>query len=132
MTYQVVKIVHIFSVIGLLGPLLLTPKWLHLYQDEKGQKILHDLHQLTGISGWIVFLSGVILLWFQNFAMFSYSWMKVSIFLFLFIQIFDHFWADKIESKLESNPDESGDRLKMWLIIKIFLYFLVAALMIVK
>jgi len=132
MAYQIVKIFHIISVIGLLGPLILTPKWLHLYQDEKGKKILNDLHQLTGISGWIVFISGGILLWFQNFSIFFHSWMKVSIFLFLFIQIFDHFWADKIENKMETFPYESVERLRMWLIIKIFLYFLVTVLMIIK
>jgi len=131
-TYQIVKIFHILSVIGLLGPLFLTPRWLHLYQDEKGRKILKDLHQLTGISGWIVFISGGILLWSQNYAMFSYSWMKISIFLFLFIQIFDNFWADRIEEKLEKNPDLSNNRLKLWLIIKILLYVLVTVLMVLE
>ncbi len=132
MTYQIVKIFHILSVVGLLGPLILTPKWLHLYRDGEGRKILKDLHRLTGVSGWMVLASGVSLLWFQHFAMFSFPWMKISIFLFLAIQVFDHFWADKMEEKLETDLNLSGNKLKLWLVIKILLYILLTSLMVLK
>ena len=132
MTYQIVKIIHVLTVIGLLGPLLLTPKWLHLYKDEKGREILHDLHTLTGISGWIVFISGLVLLWFSDFVLFRMLWVKVSIFLFLAIQIFDHFWADKMEHKLEIDTEMSNRGLFLWLVVKILLYVLIIVLMVIK
>ncbi len=132
MTYNIIKIIHILSVIGLLGPLVLTPKWIYLYYDRAGQKILKDLHKLTGISGWIVFLTGFILLGIPNFSLLEFFWIKVSIFIFLFIQIFDHFWADKIEEQLENEIISQASKLKIWLIFKIILYILITILMVLK
>lgn len=131
-TYNLFIVLHLFSVITLIGPLVLTPKWLHLYHNDLGKKLLHDIHLLTGLSGLIVLLSGGILLWLQNGVMLSFLWMKVSIVIFIFLQIFDHFWADKQEQKLENNPEQSVSKLKVWLIIKVALYSIIALLMVLK
>ena len=131
-SYSLLILVHIISVIALVGPLILTPKWLYLYHYDIGQKVLKDIHLLTGISGLIVFISGAILLWLQNGEMLSSLWMKISIGIFIALQIFDHFWADKQEEALENNPDISVQKLKIWLLIKLGLYIIITFLMLVK
>ena len=131
-SYSLLILVHTISVIALVGPLILTPKWLYLYRYDIGQKILKDVHLLTGISGLIVFISGGILLWLQDGEMLSSLWMKISIGIFITLQIFDHFWADKQEEALENNPDVSVQKLKIWLLIKLGLYIIIIFLMLVK
>jgi len=131
-SYNLLILVHTISVIALVGPLILTPKWLYLYRYDIGQKILKDVHLLTGISGLIVFISGGILLWLQDGEMLSSLWMKISIGIFITLQIFDHFWADKQEEALENNPDVSVQKLKIWLLIKLGLYIIIIFLMLVK
>ena len=70
------------------------------------------------------------MLWYQGYVMLDHIWMQVSIALFVFIQVFDHFWADKTEDKLTLNPEAFHKNLKIWLIIN-FLYTLTASLLIV-
>ena len=130
--YTLLILVHMISVIALVGPLILTPKWLYLYHYDIGQKILKDIHVLTGISGLIVFISGAILLWLQDAQMLSYLWMRISIGMFIALQIFDHFWADKQEEVLESNPKVSVKKLRTWLFTKLGLYIIITFLMIEK
>ena len=132
MTYQLLKTLHIVGVIALIGPLLLTPFWLHLYQYDQGRKILSDLHKLTGISGWIVFFTGFLLLYHQDFVLLSSNWIIISIVLFLAIQLFDHFWADRQEEKLENKEDITQNHLKFWLWIKILAYLSITLLMVLK
>jgi len=131
-SYTLLILIHIIMVIALVGPLILTPKWLYLYRYDIGQQILKDIHLLTGISGLIVFLSGGILLWLQDGEMLSFLWMKISIGIFIALQIFDHFWADKQEEALENNPEKSVKKLKIWLLIKLGLYIIITFLMLVK
>jgi hypothetical protein len=111
-SYTILVLVHIIAVIALIGPLILTPKWLYLYRYNIGQKILKDIHLLTGISGLIVLISGSILLWLQDAEMLSSLWMKISIGIFIVLQIFDHFWADKQEEALENSPEVSVKKIK--------------------
>jgi hypothetical protein len=131
-SYDTIKILHFLAVIVLIGPLVLTPKWLHLYRNEMGRKLLHELHLLTGIAGWTVFISGIIMLFLQNGEMLSLAWMQVSLGLFIAIQLFDHFWADTREDQLEKFPNNSVTALKIWLIAKLGLYGFIVALMILK
>ena len=131
-SYTLLILVHVVTAIALVGPLILTPKWLYLYRYDIGQKILKDIHFLTGISGLIVFISGGILLWLQDGVMLSFLWMQISIGIFIALQIFDHFWADKQEEALEKNPEVSVKKLKIWLIIKLGLYIFITFLMLVK
>jgi hypothetical protein len=93
---------------------------------------LHDLHRLTGISGWLVLISGGMMLILQQGGMLFSLWMQVSIAIFVAIQIFDHYWADRREEEIEHNPNTSTSSLKNWLIIKLGLYFLVTMLMVLK
>jgi quinol-cytochrome oxidoreductase complex cytochrome b subunit len=130
--YDSSKILHLFAVIALIGPLLLTPKWVYLYRSEMGRKLLHELHLVTGIAGWIVLLSGTFMLYLQNWALLSLVWLQVSLGLFVAIQIFDHFWADIQEEKLEQEPENNTSRLKIWFLVKLGLYSLITILMIVK
>ena len=130
--YNLLILLHIFAVIALIGPLILTPRWLYLYHHDIGRKVLHDVHFVTAISGWIVFLSGGILLWLQNGEMLSFLWMKISIGIFIIIQIFDHFWADKREEEIEQSIDQSVFKLRAWLILKLGLYIAITVLMILK
>jgi uncharacterized membrane protein len=130
--YDTLKVLHIFAVIALVGPLILTPRWLYLYRQDIGKKVLHELHTLTGISGWIVLLSGTIMLWLQNGEMLSFPWMQFSLVLFVIIQLFDHFWADKREEALENDSKSNANVLKVWLIVKLGLYTLITSLMILQ
>ena len=93
---------------------------------------MHDLHRLTGFAGWLVLLSGGVMLVLQNGGMFFSLWMQFSIALFVAIQLFDHFWADRREEELEHNPKTSTSSLKIWLIIKLGLYVLITMLMVLK
>jgi len=130
--YEILKTLHIFSTIALVGPLLLTPRWLYLYQNDMGKKLLHELHLLTGIAGWIVFLSGILMLWVEEWSLLSTLWIQTSLSLFIFIQLFDHFWADKREDELENSHTSSVHELKVWLVVKILLYLVITFLMITK
>jgi hypothetical protein len=127
--YEGMKILHVFAVIALVGPLILTPRWLYLYQHDAGRKALHELHTLTGSAGWVVLISGGVMLWLQNGAMLSLFWMQFSLAVFIMIQLFDHFWADKHEEALENNPKQTASALKIWLIVKLLLYAFIALLM---
>jgi len=97
-----------------------------------GKKLLHELHLLTGISGWIVFLSGMLMLWVEGWSLLSTLWIQISLGLFIGIQLFDHFWADKREEELENSNILSLHELKFWLIIKILIYLFITFLMVIK
>jgi uncharacterized membrane protein len=131
-SYEIFKIVHIFSTIALVGPLLLTPRWLYIYQNEMGKKLLHELHLLTGVAGWIVFLSGMLMLWVEEWSLLGTLWIQISLGLFISIQLFDHFWADKREEELENSNTSALNELKVWLVVKILLYLFITLLMVVK
>ncbi len=131
-TYILVKALHVLTAFALVGPLMLAPRWLYLARHEVGRTALHDLHRLTGISGWLVLISGGVMLAFQHGGMIFSLWMQFSIALFLVIQLFDHFWADRREDELEHNPDAPTSALKLWLIIKLGLYVLITLLMLIK
>ena len=131
-SYDTIKILHVFAAMALIGPLILTPRWLHLYSNDMGRKLLHEVHLVIGIGGWTVLISGFIMLVLQNGEMLSFSWMQVSIVLFIAIQLFDHFWADSREDQLEKFPDYSVTALKTWLVMKIGLYSFIVVLMILK
>jgi len=131
-SYEILKTLHIFSTIALVGPLLLTPRWLYLYKNEMGKKLLHELHLLTGVAGWIVFLSGMLMLYVEGWSLLSTLWIQISLSLFISIQLFDHFWADKREEELENSNTSSLNELKIWLVVKILLYLVITFLMVVK
>ena len=131
-TYTLIKALHVLSAFALVGPLMLAPRWLYLARHDVGRTALHDLHRLTGIAGWLVLISGGVMLVLQRGGMIFSLWMQLSIALFVAIQLFDHFWADRREDELEHNPDVSTSALKRWLIIKLGLYVLVTLLMLLK
>jgi hypothetical protein len=62
-------------------------------QYKMGCKLLYEVHLLTRIAGWIVLISGILMLFLQNRKMLSLVWMQFSLGLFIAIQLFDHFWA---------------------------------------
>jgi len=130
--YEIFKTLHIFSAIALVGPLLLTPRWLYLYQHDMGKKLLHELHLLTSVAGWTVFLSGMLMLWVEGWSLLSTLWIQTSLSLFIFIQFFDHFWADNREDELEKGHTSSLNELKVWLVVKILLYLIITFLMVGK
>lgn len=131
-SYTFLKMLHVLAAFALVGPLMLAPRWLYLARHDVGRTALHDLHQLTGIAGWLVLISGGVMLVFQHGGMVFSLWMQFSIALFVLIQLFDHFWADRREEELEHNPKTSTSSLKIWLIIKLGLYFLITMLMVLK
>lgn len=130
--YLLFKVVHVLAAFGLVGPLMLTPKWLHLACHDSGRLALRDLHRLTGISGWLVLISGGIMLYLQHGGMIFSLWMQFSIAAFAIVQIFDHFWADRREDEIEHNPETSTAPLKIWLITKLVVYFVIAILMVIE
>lgn len=117
--HDILKSVHVLTACALVGPLMLTPGWLPLARHDTGRVALHDLHRLTGISGRLVLLSGSIMVLLQHGAMFSLWWMQLALVLFVAIQLFDHFWADRREQALEQNPQAALLPLKRWLYISI-------------
>lgn len=131
-TYTLTKALHVLTAFALVGPLMLAPRWLYLARHEVGRTALHDLHRLTGIAGWLVLISGGVMLILQHGGMIYALWMQFAIALFVAIQLFDHFWADRREEELEHNPEISTSTLKRWLIIKLGLYVLITLLMLLK
>ena len=99
--YQIILNLHIISAFLFIGILLfIALKWKKLAKNKS--QILKKAHQFTGILGWILFLTGITLIYILKGQLLIFSWMKFSIGLFLFIQLFDHFWADKQEKKLKT------------------------------
>ena len=90
------------------------------------------MHTIIGIGGWMFLFSGSVILYLQNGAMLSFLWMQFSLILFVLIQAIDHFWADKQEEMLESGDAIDTSRLKIWTIIKLLGYGLIALLMVVQ
>jgi hypothetical protein len=132
MIYSGMVIVHILAAFALVGPLMLAPKWLYLARHEISRAALHDLHRLTGIAGWLVLISGGVMLLLQQGGMRYAFWMQSAIALFLAIQLFDHFWADRREEALAHDPSAPTTALICWLWIKLALYFFITVLMILK
>ncbi len=131
-SYNTLLWLHIISAFLLLFPSIFIPQLFHLYKSKKGQQLLQRIHIIIGIGGWILLLSGSAILYLQNGAMLSFLWMQFSLILFVLIQAIDHFWADKQEEMLESGDAIDTSRLKIWTIIKLLGYGLIALLMVVQ
>ena len=127
--YSTLVWLHIISVILLLFPSIFLPQLFHLYKTKKGQDTLQKIHTIIGIGGWTLLLSGLVMLYLQNGEMFSFLWMQFTLVLFVLIQIIDHFWADKQEEMLENGEEIDINRLKVWTIVKLFSYGVIALLM---
>ena len=126
--YQVILNLHIISAFFFIGlNLFIALKWKKLSKNKK--HILKKVHQFIEIFGWILFLTGFILIYILKGQLLLFNWMKFSIGLFLFIQLFDHFWADKQEIKIKNINDV---HLNIWLILKVFFYSFIMFLMYVK
>lgn len=131
-SYIAFKVLHVLTAFTLVGPLMLAPRWLYLAHHEVGRSALLDLHRLTGISGWLVLISGAVMLTLQQGAMLLSLWVQCSIIIFIAVQVFDHFWADRREEEIERNPQASTSALKAWLITKLGSYVLITVLMVSK
>ena len=130
--YNTLLWLHIVSAFLLLAPSVFMPILFGLYKTKKGQEILKKIHMVIGAGGWLLLISGGVLLYLQKASMLSCLWMQFSLVLFVVIQGIDHFWADKQEEMLERGKDIDTYRLKIWTIIKLFSYGLIALLMVVQ
>ena len=130
--YNVAVWMHIAFAFILIVPLIFVPKLFHLYETEEGSKILHKIHFVTGLGGWFLLLSGIYMLYLQEWAMLSFYWMQLSIGLYVAIQFFDNFWADRQEELLEDGESTSINRLKIWSVVKVVGYMIIALLMVFK
>ena len=130
--YIILLWLHITSAFLLLFPSIFIPNLFHLYENEKEQQILHKMHTLIGMGGWMLLLSGIVMLYLQNGAMLSYLWMQFSLVSFVLIQAIDHLWADKQEEILECGEQTNASKLKMWTIVKLLGYGLIALLMVIQ
>ena len=130
--YKILLWLHIISAILLLFPSIFIPRLFHLYKTKKGQKTLNKIHTIIGIGGWTLLISGIVILYLQNGAMLSCLWMQFSLALFVLIQAIDHFWADTQEEILERGMQTDTSRLKIWMIVKLLGYVLIALLMVIQ
>ena len=130
--YNTLVWLHILSAILLLFPSIFIPQLFHLYKSKKGQQLLQKIHTIIGIGGWTLLVSGSVMLYLQNGAMLSFLWMQFSLVLFVLIQAIDHFWADRQEEMLEQGEAIDISRLKIWTIIKLLGYGLIALLMVIQ
>ncbi len=130
--YIFLKTLHVISAFTLVGPLALAPKWIYLYGNDDGKRALGELHKLTGYSGVFVLTSGLAMLYVGDWQMLYNWWMYIAIAIFAFIQLLDHFWADKLEKRLLLSQSIPIKPLKMWLIVKLLLYLFIASLMLLK
>jgi hypothetical protein len=130
--YLFVKIIHILAAIALVGPLALAPRWLTLSNEPVAQRMLNDLHLQTSIAGWTLLIAGVAILYVLGGSFLGAFWMQISIGLYLFVQVFDHFWADKREEQLANGLFSAVQPLRIWLIAKLVIYCGIAAVMVLK
>lgn len=131
-THTFLLILHVVAAIAFIGPMLLTPRLLHLMRDAAGRDTLHRLHQQIAVAGWALLAGGLVLLYQQQWAWLQMGWMRLSLALFIGAQAIDHFWADKVEAKVEQGYAQAGARLGIWLRIKLAVFLIVCALMIAK
>ena len=131
-SYNTLLWLHIISAFLLLFPSIFIPQLFHLYKSKKGQQLLQKIHTLIGIGGWTLLVSGSVILYLQNGAMLSFLWMQFSLVLFVLIQAIDHFLADRQEEMLERGEAIDTSRLKVWTIVKLFAYGLIALLMVIQ
>ncbi|NVI84616.1 hypothetical protein [Janthinobacterium sp. BJB401] len=131
-TYTFLLILHIVAAIAFIGPMMLTPRLLHLMREPAGRDTLHKLHQQIAVAGSILLIGGLVLLYQQEWAWLHMGWMQLSLALFIGAQAIDHFWADKVEEKMEQGYAQAGARLKTWLCIKLAVFLTICALMIAK
>lgn len=131
-TYLLSKAIHLIAAFALVGPLLLVPRWMTLYRDATGRQVLHDLHVQTALAGWLILLSGGLMLHLQGGGLLNAPWMQLSIATYVLIQAFDHFWADKREDELATSTASAIQPLRTWLILKVSLYIAIAAAMVFK
>lgn len=131
-THTFLLILHVVAAIAFIGPMLLTPRLLHLMRDAAGRDTLHKLHQQIAVAGWALLAGGLVLLYQQQWAWLQMGWMRLSLALFIGAQAIDHFWADRVEAKVEQGYAQAGARLGIWLCIKLAVFLIVCALMIAK
>lgn len=131
-THTFLLILHVVAAIAFIGPMLLTPRLLHLMRDAAGRDTLHRLHQQIAVAGWALLAGGLVLLYQQQWAWLQMGWMRLSLALFIGAQAIDHFWADKVEAKVEQGYAQAGARLGIWLCIKLAVFLTICALMIAK
>lgn len=131
-TYTLLLILHIVAAIAFIGPMMLTPRLLHLMRDATGRDTLHTLHQQIAVAGWLLLAGGLVLLYQQEWAWLQMGWMRLSLALFIGAQAIDHFWADKVEEKMEQGYAQAGASLKTWLCLKLAVFLTICALMIAK
>ena len=131
-TYTFLLILHVVAAIAFIGPMMLTPRLLNLICEPAGRDTLHKLHQQIAVAGWILLAGGLVLLYQQEWAWLHMGWMRLSLALFIGAQAIDHFWADKVEEKVEQGYAQAGARLKTWLCLKLAVFLIICALMIAK
>lgn len=131
-THTFLLILHVVAAIAFIGPMLLTPRLLKLMRDAAGRDTLHKLHQQIAVAGWALLAGGLVLLYQQQWAWLQMGWMRLSLALFIGAQAIDHFWADRVEAKVEQGYAQAGARLGIWLCIKLAVFLIVCALMIAK
>ena len=130
--YRILLNLHIISAFSFIGAIMFIAfKGIKLSQNQQGISIVKKAHLLTAISGWLLLLTGFSLLYVVNGIFLTYNWMRFSIGLFLFIQFFDHFWADKQEEKNEQRITKFS-YLNIWLILKVLFSLIIMLLMYLK
>jgi uncharacterized membrane protein len=130
--YPFLLLIHVISAIALVGPMMLTPRWIGLLRSEIGRAALRDLHRQTGMAGWSLAISGLALLGQQHWTLLGTPWMQFSIALFAGIQVVDHGWADRQEELIEQRAASATSALRTWLIVKLAAYVSIVALMSIK
>jgi uncharacterized membrane protein len=131
-TYTLTKAIHILAAIALVGPLALAARWLPLSREAAPKRMLDELHLQTHIAGWLVLVTGGAMLYVSGWAFLNLAWMQISIGLFVFVQVFDHFWADKREEQLAGGSLLAVSPLRAWLVVKLFIYAGTTIIMVLK
>lgn len=130
--YPTLLLIHVIAAIALVGPLMLTPRWIGLMTNDIGRKALSDVHQQTAIAGWTLLISGLALLAMQHGAWLRAPWMECSLALYVGVQAVDHWWADRLEGLIKHGSDVGKSVLRAWLLVKIAAYLSIVVLMLTK
>ena len=87
---------------------------------------------VAAVAGWVLLAGGLILLYQQQWDWLHMGWMRLSLALFIGAQAIDHFWADKVEEKMEQGYEQADAILGIWLCLKLAVFLTICALMIAK
>lgn len=114
--YNLMKLIHALAAVAATGPLLFAP-WLSwrlqsCQQNTEKQLLLSGLtitDRFYNIAGWLLMISGAVMLWMEDWHRLFQLWFVLSVALFVIDSIAEKKWRDPATTALDTTtPGASG------------------------